>query len=390
MDTNVVAPIPTPVMPDAPAPRAALQDTGARPFERALKQELAKPETARVADEKMDTNEAASAPSQPVKAETGKTETEPAPLRESAPLPEWAALLESAGLRDNELVISTETAQGKELHDPSLLADTRATDLTPLPSLALIVPPPARPADSEAKPAADALIAAVTDRKSGAQDARATDTSRAEELPTSAQSTSTDVLFESAVSAFGGDRFAGIEAQGTTLHAASTLDNLSAGVIGARWASAQSIHAEAAPGQTATARIDTPFGESGWSDAFQQKVVWLVDRQQQSAELHVNPPHLGPVDVLLSLADDGAQIAFTSPHAAVREAIEASLADLRTALSDKGMTLGETLVSADSRQAREQLAEGRQSGPRESSGSGEIAVEISPRPVQRGLVDLFA
>ena len=56
------------------------------------------------------------------------------------------------------------------------------------------------------------------------------------------------------------------------------------------------------------------------ASAFSQRVVWLVDRQQQSAELHVNPPpHLGPVEVMLNLKDDGAHIAFCSPHAAVRD-----------------------------------------------------------------------
>ncbi len=389
MDTNVVAPIPTPVMPDAPATRQA-QESGSRPFERALKQELAKPETARAAAEKPQTNAVADAPSQPMKAQSHESDTVAAASRDAASLPEWAALLESAGLSESELGIAAETTRGTELPDASLLADAPAADLSPLPSHALIVLPPATAITFESKPTIEAVITPAADRNAGSH-ARDIPVIEAEVVESSAENTAADTLFESAVSAFSGDRFAGADAQGTTMHAASTLDNLNAGVIGARWASAQSIHAEATPVPTASARIDTPFGESGWSDAFQQKIVWLVDRQQQSAELHVNPPHLGPVDVLLTLADDGAQIAFTSPHAAVREAIEASLADLRTALSDKGMTLGGTLVSADSREAREQLAEGRQSGQRGAAGSGEVLPDISrPRSIQRGLVDLFA
>jgi flagellar hook-length control protein FliK len=112
----------------------------------------------------------------------------------------------------------------------------------------------------------------------------------------------------------------------------------------------------------------------------------------------MNPPHLGPVEVSLNLSDDAASIAFASPHAAVRDAIEASLGDLRQSLSDRGLQLGQALVSADSGQAREQFqqeqaraAAGR-GGHGGRSGPGEpLPVEAArARVVSRGLVDLFA
>jgi flagellar hook-length control protein FliK len=175
---------------------------------------------------------------------------------------------------------------------------------------------------------------------------------------------------------------------------ASSLDALSSAALMSKWTAGPQSNSVNAAHTPASARIDAPFGTDGWGEAFSQKVVWLVDRQQQSAELHVNPPHLGPVEVVLKLSDDGARIAFSSPHAAVRDAIDASLADLRNALAERGLSLGQALVSADPGTAREQLqGENSRSPQRASMGTGEsggVSETQTFSPIRRGLVDIFA
>ena len=150
-------------------------------------------------------------------------------------------------------------------------------------------------------------------------------------------------------------------------------------------------HATATSAMPAVVRVDTPLAAPGWNEAFRQQVVWLVDRQLETAELRLNPPHLGPVEVVLKVSEDGARIAFCSPHAAVREAIEASLAELRSGLAERGLALGETLVSADPGSAREHMMrdENVRGAPRasdaaQSGGDGET--RALPR---RGLIDTF-
>ncbi|HEX2828967.1 MAG TPA: flagellar hook-length control protein FliK [Burkholderiales bacterium] len=197
------------------------------------------------------------------------------------------------------------------------------------------------------------------------------------------------------------DRFASAaDAPVPVAASAPTLDSLSAGTLGTKWgASAAGTGADAVgAAPTATARVDTPLGLPGWGDAFQQKVVWMVDRQLERAELHINPQHLGPVDVMLDMTGDGAQIAFTSPHAAVREAIESTLPDLRNALDARGLSLGQASVGADSGAAREQFAEqareaARNAHPGRSGGSEPVVEARTPARaaiVRRGLVDTFA
>ena len=405
MDPISLAPPPVPVAsatPEASAGRAPGSDgTSARPFEEALKQELAKPEATKSQGEKAENSQADSgatvaAKPEAVKPEAGKSATAAQAAGEA--LPEWAALLENAALAKGIDAAAT-GSDGKEAADPATLPQTHGAEAAALPTPipALVAPPaPAQVESAEAEVDPGRLISPA--RPDVAADPRAAKASRKEEsaeaLPLALDAGKAEAsTLESRLPAFGAER-AAAEAPATPTRSTSSVDGLNSAAFGPRWATQGTRLEGAAPGQPATARIDTPIGQHGWGDAFQQKIVWLVDRQQQSAELHVNPPHLGPVDVMLSFADDGAQIAFSSPHAAVREAIEASLGDLRNALSDKGLTLGEALVSADSNQAREQFqaeAQARQ-GTRANrgSGAGPEVVLAAPRVVPRGLVDLFA
>jgi flagellar hook-length control protein FliK len=91
--------------------------------------------------------------------------------------------------------------------------------------------------------------------------------------------------------------------------------------------------------------VNTPVTNDNWGDEFNQKVTWLATQHEQSAELHLNPPNLGPLDIVLKISGDQATALFTSPHAAVREAVEQALPKLREMLADNGIMLGNATVS---------------------------------------------
>lgn len=109
--------------------------------------------------------------------------------------------------------------------------------------------------------------------------------------------------------------------------------------------------------------ISTPVGDEGWAGDFSQKIVWMGNQQNQVAELHLNPPDLGPLDVVLKVSDNQATALFTSPHAAVREAVEQALPRLRETLADNGITLGNATVSDQPPRERDMSGfAGRQGG----------------------------
>ncbi|MBU1776261.1 MAG: flagellar hook-length control protein FliK, partial [Gammaproteobacteria bacterium] len=144
------------------------------------------------------------------------------------------------------------------------------------------------------------------------------------------------------------------------------------------------------------ATINAPVGREKWGDEFAQKITWLTSsRQDQTAELHLNPPQLGPLDVVLKVSGDQATALFTSPHAAVREAIEQALPRLREMLADNGIALGNATVSdqtardSGSEAARQKAADARNS-PADSSSPAETQARVSQISRHNGIVDTFA
>lgn len=145
--------------------------------------------------------------------------------------------------------------------------------------------------------------------------------------------------------------------------------------------------------------ISTP----DWTDALSQKVVFLSNAHQQSAELTLNPADLGPLQVVLRVADNNAHALFVSQHAQVREAVEAALPKLREAMEAGGLGLGSATVSdggfaSQQQQNQQQTFAGGQSSRRGSGGSsaGEApigAAQSAPAAAsvsRAGLVDTFA
>jgi flagellar hook-length control protein FliK len=91
--------------------------------------------------------------------------------------------------------------------------------------------------------------------------------------------------------------------------------------------------------------ISAPIGNNRWAEEFSQKIVWMNNQQSQTAELHLNPPDLGPLNVMLKFSDNQLTAQFTSPHSAVRDAVENAIPKLREILADNNITLGNATVS---------------------------------------------
>jgi|GEM_PF-1633223 len=96
----------------------------------------------------------------------------------------------------------------------------------------------------------------------------------------------------------------------------------------------------------------------GWNEALGQQVLWMVGTNLQAAELHLNPPDLGPLQVVLNVNQHTADALFMSPHAAVRDALENALPKLREILAEAGISLGNSQVSDQAPQdTRDQAAQ---------------------------------
>lgn len=144
--------------------------------------------------------------------------------------------------------------------------------------------------------------------------------------------------------------------------------------------------------------VSTPLHTEAWPQQFGEKIVWLAKNDQQSAQININPPQLGPVQITLNLSGDQATVAFSSPHAEVRQAIEASMPQLKEMFSAAGISLGNTNVGAN-------LAQQNPNNPFMAPNKNQSGLENAILPANdnapnagitqvlhrgRGLVDLFA
>lgn len=203
--------------------------------------------------------------------------------------------------------------------------------------------------------------------------------------------------------------FAAAQASARTGEAADTgaTNSSSAATIASALAAAQApAHTAQATAAAAAARpvIAPNVADSQWSQALGQQMVRLSTQGNQTAELDLNPPNLGPLKVVLNVVNDQAQAQFVSPHQAVRAAVEAALPQLRTSMAEAGIQLGQTSVGADSfaqansggqQQQQQQRQAGNGSFGQAMNFGNEPATPVAatprtPRPLARGEVDTFA
>ena len=154
----------------------------------------------------------------------------------------------------------------------------------------------------------------------------------------------------------------------------------------------------------ATAQRDTPLAvhanvrDQSWSSEFSQKIVWLATADKQSAQLTLNPPQMGPIEISLSVDKGSASASFVSANQEVRDAIETALPRLREMFASAGIQLGQTNVSSESfRQQSENPAASRarsQAGGDNDILAGASVESLTSRGFHgqagNGLVDLFA
>jgi len=164
---------------------------------------------------------------------------------------------------------------------------------------------------------------------------------------------------------------------------------------------------EAAQAAAASEELTAHVGTDAWNDQVGQKVVYMVGAEDQVASLTLNPPDLGPLQVVLSVSNGQADVTFSAEQLEVRQALENALPRLQEMMSESGIALGNATVNAgmsNGGQAQDQAGAagfGRGNGGGNNRGGGRdgetVAGEAVVRPAtrtaalgDRGMVDTFA
>jgi flagellar hook-length control protein FliK len=143
----------------------------------------------------------------------------------------------------------------------------------------------------------------------------------------------------------------------------------------------------------AQASVNTPFGKSGWTQAVAQQVMVMVKDKVQTISLALNPPNLGPLQVVVKIENQVANVQFSSAAPEVLQALREGLPVLQDMLGQAGVALGQ----ADIGQRQPQRGQkNNPAKPNESSASPDAELIPSIHNAQtdlsyrQGLVNLYA
>ena len=163
--------------------------------------------------------------------------------------------------------------------------------------------------------------------------------------------------------------------------------------------------ASATTSTPSTPMLNAQLGSDEWQQALSQQIVMFTRNGQQNAELRLHPADLGAIQISLKLDNDQAQINMASSHSHVRAALEAALPQLRNALAESGINLGQSQVSSDSFAQSQGFQQQQQQEARRDGQHGTFSLsqdddsEITPiavpaalqaRILGTGAVDTFA
>ena len=155
---------------------------------------------------------------------------------------------------------------------------------------------------------------------------------------------------------------------------------------------------EALPAQNAieSPRLAPTVGTTAWNQALGEKIVWMAAGAQQSATLTLNPPNMGPLQIVLNVSNEQATASFFSAQPEVRQALEAAFPRLREMMNEAGIQLGQATVSADTPQQfndspdRQAQRSAAFPGADEAPAAGLQTGQLPVRHAGRGLIDTFA
>jgi flagellar hook-length control protein FliK len=137
-----------------------------------------------------------------------------------------------------------------------------------------------------------------------------------------------------------------------------------------------------------------------WNQALGNKIIWMAQDGIQTAKLDLNPPDLGPLQIVLNISNENIDARFVSSHMEVRTAVEAAMPKLKEMMENTGLSLSGFNVSSQStpQEQSQQQQEARQrlsqldGGRLDKNSNNIISDSTSTKPKTRlslGQVDTF-
>jgi flagellar hook-length control protein FliK len=144
------------------------------------------------------------------------------------------------------------------------------------------------------------------------------------------------------------------------------------------------------------AQLSAALGSPEFAPALGVQMSILAKEGVQEARLHLNPADMGPIAVQIAVDGQHARVHFQADLAATRDALQASLPDLASAMREAGLMLaGGDVSGGGGRSGSRSAADGGPAAAQGGEGSKEPTQTISAAARHRvvraqGVVDLYA
>jgi flagellar hook-length control protein FliK len=156
------------------------------------------------------------------------------------------------------------------------------------------------------------------------------------------------------------------------------------------------------PNKTDVPAINKPLNHPDWSKDVGDRIVWMNNKSLPSAEIRINPEHLGPITVRIDVSQDQATVSFTAQHGVVRDALEASIPKLKEMMAAQNLDLATVSVAqqqSSPNQGQSQAqnffqmdkqAQNNSANPADELNTVTEALDESQVTVTKGLLSMYA
>ena len=127
-----------------------------------------------------------------------------------------------------------------------------------------------------------------------------------------------------------------------------------------------------------------------------EKIRWIVNSRNNIAEIRLDPPELGSMQVRVNVSGDTASVSFVVQSAQARDALADATPRLREMLAQQGIDLGESFVQQESSQNDAQAGDGntrgsgQRNGVEQDSEENNTVIEQAVTRTMQGGIDAYA
>jgi flagellar hook-length control protein FliK len=117
------------------------------------------------------------------------------------------------------------------------------------------------------------------------------------------------------------------------------------------------------PPEMMTLQLSSTAHQQQLAPALGERVALMLNHKLNSAEIRIDPPHLGRLDIQIQVKDDSASVVIHAQHAQTRDLIDGSSLRLREILQEAGYQ------SVDVNVSHREYAQGETGGDTQGGGS---------------------